>query len=144
MINSKRNILYLLIIILTCSCINRFEDHGYSFELTQYQPKTGISSRSEIIRNMGSPTLMTYINDEITWIYFEEKTKRMLFFKPTIIKRKILTLSFDQDNIAKNVKYYDLEDENNFDFSYKHTKVREIKKNWFVEIFSNIGQVTPQ
>ncbi len=134
----------LLILIFLTSCLSRVENKGYSFDLTDYKVKKGLSSKSEISKNMGSPTLINYIDNEIFWIYLEEEVRKLLFFKPKVIKRKILVMTFDKDNIVKEFSNYNLEDENHIKFSKNKTKVREIEKSFASDLFGNIGQVAPQ
>ena len=140
----KKTSCLLLILLFLTSCLSQIENSGYSFELTDYKIKKSISRKEEILKNMGSPTLISYINDEVLWIYYEEKIKKLLFFKPEILERKIIVVTFDKDNIAKEVTNYSLKDENEIKFSDKKTVITEIKKGFLSELFGNIGTVSPQ
>lgn len=140
----KKGFLAIIFILLTTSCVSRIENKGYSFELTDYQPKEKISSKNEIIKNMGSPTLISYIDDELFWMYFEEEIELFLFFKPKVQKRKILVITFDNKNLAKTVNYYDLANQNPIKFNENKTNVEEVKKGFFSDLFGNIGRVKPQ
>lgn len=141
----KRKILtILLLLFFTNSCLSRVENKGYSFNLTDYKVKEGLSSKDEILKNMGSPTLISYLDDQLFWIYFEEEVRNLLFFKPKVLKRRIMVITFNEQNIAKNVNFYNLENENPIKFSDKKTKVEEVKKGFFADLFGNIGQVRPQ
>ena len=134
----------LFTLLFLGSCLARTENSGYSFDLTDYKIKKGISSKDEIIKNMGSPTLISSNNDEVFWIYFEEKIRKLLFFKPTTVSRKITLITFNQNNIVKEVSNYSLSDEKNIKFSDKKTAVTEIKKGLLEDLFGNIGTVRPQ
>ena len=140
----KKILPILFLIIFTTSCLSRIENKGYSFNLTDYEVKKGLSSKEEVSKNMGSPTLINYIDDKIFWIYFEEEVRKLLFLKPKILKRKILLITFDKNNIVKDLKHYNIKDENNIKFSHNTTKVKEIEEGFFSDLFGNIGQVAPQ
>ncbi len=137
-------ILLLLTLILTTSCLSRIENNGYSFNLADYEAKKGLSSKMEVSKNMGSPTIINYIDGEELWIYLEEEVKKLLFFKPQILKRKILLITFDKNNIVKNLNQYDIKDENHIVFSKDKTKIKEIEKGFFADISGNIGQIKAQ
>jgi len=139
-----RKIIVIILIFFLTSCLSRVENKGYSFYLTDYKIKRGLSGKDEIIKNMGSPTLISYIDNEAFWIYFEEEVRKLLFFKPKILSRKILLVTFDENNIVKTLDHYELDDENNIKFNEKHTKVRKIKRGFFADLFGNIGQVSAQ
>jgi outer membrane protein assembly factor BamE (lipoprotein component of BamABCDE complex) len=140
----KKTLFLLILGIILTSCLSRIENKGYSFELSDYKVKKGLSSKGEIVRNMGSPTLISHIDNEIFWIYFEEKIRKLLFFKPKVLDRRILILTFDENKIVSSLNNYDLKDENNISFNHKTTKIRNIKKSLVSDIFGNIGQVKPQ
>lgn len=141
----KKNILTLIFIaLITSSCLSRIENRGYSFELADYKVKQGLTSKSEIIKHMGSPSFTSYIDNELYWVYFEEKVEKLLFFKPKILERNMLLITFDKGNIVKEASHYDLSNENLIEFNPEHTQVKEVKKGFFTELFGNIGQVAPQ
>lgn len=139
-----KNLLIITLIFLLSSCLARVEKRGYSFELSDYVAKDGISSKFEILQNMGSPTIVSSIDNRIFWVYFEEKIKRFLFFKPDILEREILVLSFDKDNIVKKLDRYNLASEKNIKFSTYKTPFKEIKKGFFADLFGNIGKISAQ
>ena len=134
------SILFVLI-ILTC-CINNAQKRGYSFEFSDYKLiKEGISSKQTVLNFMGSPTLISYIDDQQVWIYFAEDVEKLLFFKPQIRSRQVMTLSFDKTDIVKQVNSYSLKDEQQISFSGDYTKVKSRKEGFWSQLFGNIGQV---
>ena len=103
--------------------------------------KKQISDKDTVEKVMGSPTFVSYIDDEPVWVYFSEEERRLLFFKPKILERKIMTLKFDKQSLVKDIKFYDLDDEQSVNFAHNYTKVESNKKGFFSELFGNIGQV---
>jgi len=76
-----KKIVIISLLILTTSCLSRVEKSGYSFELTDYKVQEGASTKSEILQNMGSPTLVDDIDGTESWIYLQEDVRSLLFFK---------------------------------------------------------------
>ncbi len=135
----KNKIILLTILLLLTSCLSRIENKGYSFDLTEYKVKNGLSSKGEILKNMGSPTFISYIDDEIFWIYFEEKIKKILFFKPKILNRHILLIKFDNNNIVSRLNQYSLDSQKNIIFNKSRTILDSNNKSSLLEMFYNLG-----
>ena len=141
-----KNFLTITIFFLITSCFNQIETRGYVFELSDYKLiKEGISGKDFVLEAMGNPTFTIDhdVNQEL-WIYFSEDIQKFLFFKPDILNRKIMILTFDNHGTVKKIGNYDLKNQNNISFSNDYTKVdHNQKEGIFSELFNNIGQVKP-
>jgi outer membrane protein assembly factor BamE (lipoprotein component of BamABCDE complex) len=136
-----KTIIILLGIILLTSC-SQIEKRGYSFELSDYQNlKAGINNKNNTLDAMGYPSLTDNSADGELWIYYSENIEKLLFFKPETLDRKIITVSFNNDQTIKQINSYDLADQNQIDFNPDYTKVDSAKVSWWKQIFGNIGQV---
>lgn len=137
----KLAIIILLVLSLT-SCLTRVEKKGYMFDLSDanlLQEK--VTSKDEVLRYMGYPTLTSYINEEV-WIYMAEDKKYLLFFKPKTVSREILVIKFDDKNTVKTLQRLSLSDgDNKLHFSPKYTEVTDNDESFFKSLFGNIGQV---
>ena len=136
-----KTITILLSIILLTSC-SQIEKRGYSFELSDYKNlKEGLNNKNNAIDAMGYPSLTNNSSGEELWIYYSEDIKKFLFFKPKILDRKIITVSFNANQTIKQIKTYDLADQTQVNFNPDYTKVKSAKLSWWKQIFGNIGQV---
>ena len=143
-----KNVLTLLSVILSLvmtSCV-QIDKRGYSFELSEYRSiKERIDDKNNVLEVMGYPILTEYFGKEEFWIYYSEDVERLLFFKPKILSRKIVSISFDEDNNVKEIKNYSLHDQNSIKFDREYTKIKDPesfqKRSWWQRIFSNVGQV---
>ncbi len=142
----KKIFFHIFLLITLQSCISRVEKHGYMFELAdRHLIEEGITTRDRVMRIMGSPSLLFDFNSEEVWIYYSENVRNLLFFKPKILSRDVVTISFDERNNVKNIEEFKLSDEEkSLNFFSKHTLVENHKTGFFKSIFSNIGQVKPQ
>jgi len=143
--NSKLNFLsYLILTCLVASC-NPIDKKGYRFEFSDaHLLKRGITSKENVEKIMGSPTLISYLDKE-DWIYYLQDEKKFMFFTPEVLERKIITISFDEYQIIDKINHYDLKDERQVAFLDQKTGYITVNKskNVFSKIFSNIGQITP-
>ncbi len=90
---------------------------------------------------MGYPSLTGGSGNDELWIYYSEDVKKFLFFKPEILNRQIIAISFNNEEVIKKISSYDLKDQNQIKLNPNYTKVESAKTPWWKQIFGNIGQV---
>ncbi len=135
-------LLSLAISLISLTSCSQIEKRGYSFELSDYQLlKEKINNKNDALNFMGYPSFVSEADQKELWIYYSEDVKKLLFFKPEILDRKIITISFDNNNVVEKIKSYDLADQNSVKFNQNYTEVTSQKKSWWSQIFGNIGQV---
>jgi outer membrane protein assembly factor BamE (lipoprotein component of BamABCDE complex) len=140
-----RNFLSVLLLFVVISCISRVEKKGYMFDISGVEfLETGVTGKDKALQIMGSPTIASYLDDDELWIYYSEEIRHLLFFKPKVLQRRVLTLDFDRSGTLKYMKNYDLSDEKDVEFASKKTEVESAKIGFFKALFGNIGQVRPQ
>lgn len=138
----KKLICAIFLIINLTSCIKNPYRTGYLFDLSDHQlVQEGITSKERVLKIMGSPTIISNLDEE-TWIYYSEDSVKVLFFIPDIKERTILTFKFDKSEIVKDLERFNLSDENQqMKFTSQYTEVSSNKIGFFKSIFSNVGQV---
>jgi outer membrane protein assembly factor BamE (lipoprotein component of BamABCDE complex) len=142
----KNFFLIIFLSIMLSSCLSRVEKRGYIFDVADYELlQEGITSKDRVIKILGSPTLISDLDDKEAWIYYAEETKLLLFFKPKIISRNILVIRFDEENTLEELKKIDLSaEEKKLIFATDFTAVESHKDSLFKSFFSNVGSVKPQ
>ena len=137
---------FTIIALLTLSsCKMRVEKSGFLFDNidTNFIQKD-ITSKNSLLKNMGSPSVITWVEDNEYWIYYAENIKRVLFMKPSIIERDVIVLGFNQDDRVNYYKKLNLDNEDNkFFFNINKTYVEGHKTNFIKDIFSNLGSIKP-
>lgn len=128
-----------------CSCVARVEKAGYMFDSYDISNVAkNITSKQTILKNMGTPTIKSYLNDEETWIYLAEDIRHFLFLKPKVVSRNVLALSFNKEDLVEDLWQLDLSHENHHaKFHSKYTAVDGHRTSAIKELFENIGQVRP-
>lgn len=137
--------LYIFILFLTSSCLTRIEKQGYSFDSSDYKMiREEITSQAEVKNIMGSPTLISFIGKKPIWIYFSQIKEKLLFFKPNITARKIMTIEFDyEQKFVEKTNFYSLDDINDIKYISDYTKIEDPNKNIMSEFLGNIGKISP-
>jgi outer membrane protein assembly factor BamE (lipoprotein component of BamABCDE complex) len=137
---------FLLLFFAIFACSFRVEKSGYMFDNNDIDfIKKGVTSKTTLLKSLGTPTIVSQIDDKELWIYYSENSKHILFFKPTIIERDILLLKFDEENRVDDIKKLDLKDEDRqYFFNQNKTFVQGHKNNLFKSIYENIGSIIPR
>ena len=133
----------IIILLLSNSNCAYYENVGYNFNISSFdklQPE--VTSKDRVFEMMGSPSFVyTHLNQEL-WAYYSQKDRNFLFFKPKTISRRLVIISFDNDNIIKKINDINKNKITDYHFVKKITKVPAIKKeNIIFDIYNNIGQV---
>lgn len=141
-----RNFFLLIFLLSVLSCSFKLDKAGYMFENTDFSSiKKNVTSKNTILKNFGSPTAVMSLEDQEVWIYFSEEIKQILFFKPTVVWRKVVLLKFDEEDRVKFINNLDLNDnDNSFFVNINKTQLPQHESNFFNEIFGNIGTIRPQ
>lgn len=100
------------------------------------QIKTG-QSKEEVSYILGSPSLMTGLNDN-HWIYMSTTAEKIAFLNPKEVERDILALTFKDDTLEK-IEKFDLSDGNDIAIDKDETKPVEEKIGFFRKYFGGAG-----
>lgn len=137
-----RHFIALSILITSLISCGQIEKKGYSFELSDYQLlKENVDDKNDALNFMGYPSFISEVNQKELWVYYSEDMKKVLFFKPEILDRKIITISFKEQNSVEAIKNYNLKNQTSIKFNKNYTDVVNREKGWWSQIFGNIGQV---
>lgn len=137
-----RHFTALSILVTSLISCGQIEKKGYSFELSDYQLlKENVDDKNDALNFMGYPSFISEINQKELWVYYSEDIKKVLFFKPEILDRKIVTISFKEQNSVEAIKNYNLKNQTSIKFNKNYTDVANQEKGWWSRIFGNIGQV---
>jgi outer membrane protein assembly factor BamE (lipoprotein component of BamABCDE complex) len=141
----KLSVVIFLLLALN-SCLSRPEKRGYIFDGVDHGSlQEGITTKEKVLKIMGSPTLISDLDYDETWIYYAEDSDSFLFFRPNITGRNIFVLSFDSSETLKELQKISFADEEKkLKFISNYTKVQTQEVGFFKSIFSNVGELTAQ
>ena len=71
---------FLLLLFIVSACSFRVDKSGYMFENNDINfIQKGVTSKNTLLKNLGSPTIISYAKDKEVWIYYSENIKYILF-----------------------------------------------------------------
>ena len=105
--------------------------------VSQIQP--GVHSRVDVASLLGSPSTISTFEDS-TWYYISQKSSQFAFYRPEVLERKILVVSFDPNGIVTDTKSYDLADGREIDPVDRITPTEGREITILQQLLGNLGR----
>ena len=133
--------LFIALVFLSASCSPIVENRGYVFdEKLLDQIKINETISNDVMDILGSPSTTSAI-DASTWYYIYSKAETVAFYHPTVTDRRVLAVSFDDDNKVNNLKYYGLEEGKIISYVDRTTPTRGRELTVLQQLFGNLGRL---
>ena len=140
---SIRKIFFLSISLLLSACSNDlFLVHNGNMPANEKISEVHLGqSKQDVMNILGAPSLTTGLSDD-HWIYMASTVKKVAFFRPEELDRKVLAISFDNGQISK-IEKLSLADGNNFKIDTHTTQTTEQEQGFFRKYFGGGGSYMP-
>ena len=125
---------------LLAACSPRVDYRGKAPEvknLTQIQ--TGIHTSHDVLAAVGSPTFESTYGPK-TWFYVYKKTETTSFFKPNIMEKNTIAITFDDKDVVAKLEDMDPEMQD-IDPITHTTPTVGADRSMLQQVFSNFGRV---
>lgn len=103
----------------------------------------GVQNQDDVRNLLGSPSAVSTFGSDV-WYYINERTESVAFFKPKVLERQIVAISFTNgDNkIIEKITHYDVSDARDIDVVDRQTPTAGNEKTLLQELFGNVGRFT--
>jgi len=71
--------------------------------------RPGVTDKASVTKLLGSPSTVASF-DNNTWYYISQETQNVAFFKPRLKDEKVVTISFNDKGIVRQVAYLNMKD----------------------------------
>ena len=133
--------LFIALVFLSASCSPIVENRGYVFdEKLLDQIKVNETISNDVMDILGSPSTTSAI-DASTWYYIYSKAETVAFYNPTVTDRRVLAVSFDDEDKVNNLKYYGLEEGKIISYVDRTTPTRGRELTVLQQLFGNLGRL---
>ena len=133
--------LFIALVFLSASCSPIVENRGYVFdEKLLDQIKVNETISNDVMDILGSPSTTSAI-DASTWYYIYSKAETVAFYHPTVTDRRVLAVSFDNNNKVNNLKYYGLEEGKIISYVDRTMPTRGRELTVLQQLFGNLGRL---
>ena len=127
--------------LLAGGCTEIHDTNGYIIDralVASVQP--GIDNRDSVQGTLGRPTFTSEF-DQSTWYYLSRQTQQLAFANPKAVGETVLAVHFDKAGNVTSVGRSGLEQVASIDPYGPITPTLGAHRNFFTELFSNIGAV---
>ena len=139
-INLKNYIISFAALTAIC-CSPIVENRGYVFDDKLIsQIKVGETNAGQVLQILGTPSTTSTI-DATTWYYIYSKAETVAFYHPTVTDRRVLAISFGDNNKVNNLKYYGLEEGKIISYVDRTTPTRGRELTVLQQLFGNLGRL---
>jgi outer membrane protein assembly factor BamE (lipoprotein component of BamABCDE complex) len=101
--------------------------------------KPGVDSRSSVLSKLGSPSTAAAFDPNV-WYYISQTTEKYTYYKPRLMKRDVVVITFDKDDKVISVKSLQLKDGYEIAYAGNETPTRGREVNWLEQILGTIGR----
>ena len=112
----KLGLALVAVYLLVASCTREVQVHGNLPDpevVGEIEP--GRHSRDDVFRMIGSPSTLSAMSamsstQDRKWYYVGQRTSQYAFYKPEVLERSVLLVTFDEQGLVDETLLYTLED----------------------------------
>lgn len=126
--------------LLGCAPVVR--SHGYTPPDEELQTiRVGQDTRGSVRRKIGRPAGSGIFTDE-GWYYVSQKVEHLTYYEPEVIERRVVAITFDQNDVVASVDLYGMEDGKIVDLETNTTPTFGAQLTILEQVLGNIGVIT--
>jgi outer membrane protein assembly factor BamE (lipoprotein component of BamABCDE complex) len=130
-------------LFVTSACTPTLAQRGNMLEDHQVAEVTvGESTRSDVLRNLGSPTTQSTFNSNV-WYYIGQETEKRGILDPEVIEERIFLVAFTDEGVLETLEEVDRE-RMNIPYVRKKTKTYGNETGVLQQFLGNLGKFNPQ
>ena len=133
----------VLVMATLAACGGQYRNHGY-MPLAEVVDAliVGVDTRDSIIEVMGVPTTGGVLTEEAMY-YVRSRVHHKGYVKPNEIQRDVLVLSFDKNQILRNVERFGIEKGKLIRLEHRVTEAPGGDRSVLQQIIGSIGGFNP-
>ena len=135
--------LFAALIFTLGACSPTIAQRGNMLEDYQVvEIKKGESSRSDVLKNLGSPTSKSTFDNNV-WYYIGQKTEKRGVFDPKVVEEKIYLVAFDDEGIVEAIQPITRE-RMSVPYARDKTQTHGTDTTVVKQLLGNLGKFNPQ
>lgn len=127
----------------TASCSAIYQNHGYvPSEEELAEVVVGVDSRATVDDVIGPPSVSGVLSGG-DYYYIRSRIRTFGMFKPEVVERQVLAISFDEGDTVANIERFSLADGNIVPLSRRVTDSSVVSNGFLRQLLGNIGNIDP-
>jgi len=132
------------LVLLLAACAPAISTHGYRLDETALdQLEPGRTTRDDAFRLLGSPSSVATFDDKV-WFYVTQRTEQMSFYQAEVVDQKVVTVTFDDQGVLREVAQQDLADAIEVSLVDRETPTSGNELGILEQFLGNIGRFNPE
>ncbi|MGZ9033493.1 MAG: outer membrane protein assembly factor BamE [Rhodospirillales bacterium] len=96
-------------------------------------------SQRDVLAILGSPSTLSVLDGE-AWYYIGDRRESLAFFKPELLERETVVVSFDESGVVSSVDKASVDDENKIEVVERETPTHGSDLTMIEQFLGNIGR----
>lgn len=143
MIHRTVRALALSCLLAATACSATYRNHGYvPPEQDLEELVVGIDTRATVDEDIGAPSL-SGMSDDGDYYYVRSRQRTFGMFRPEVIERQVLAISFNEDDTIANIERFGLEDGQVVPLERRVTDTTVAGSGFLRQLLSNLGNFNP-
>jgi outer membrane protein assembly factor BamE (lipoprotein component of BamABCDE complex) len=125
---------------LLLGCAGEVDTHGDIIQddrLARIIPQQ--HTQRDVLAILGSPSTLSVLDGE-AWYYIGDRRESIAFFKPDLLERETVVVSFDDSGIVKSVEKSSVDKENKIEVVERETPAHGSDLTMIEQFLGNIGR----
>ncbi|MFK7937906.1 MAG: outer membrane protein assembly factor BamE [Roseovarius sp.] len=136
-------ILCLTVFFGLSACAATYQNHGYvPTESELAELVVGVDSKASVDDLIGAPTSAGLLAGG-DYYYVRSRVRSFGMFRPQVVERQILAISFDDTGTIANIERFGLEDGKYVALSRRVTDSSVVGNGFWRQILGNFGNINP-
>ncbi len=125
------------------ACSASYRNHGYVPNDEDLQSLVvGVDTRSTVDDVVGAPSASGLLS-EGDYFYVRSRVREYGAFRPEVVERQVLAISFAPDDTIANIERFSLQDGNVVPLTRRVTDSSVLGNGFFRQILGNFGSINP-
>lgn len=138
-----RLVAMLCMIGVVSACAASYRNHGYMPNQEDLANLVvGVDTRATVDDVIGAPSASGLLS-EGDYYYVRSRVKEFGLYRPEVVERNVLAISFNEDDTIANIETFSLADGNIVPLTRRVTDSSVIGKGFLRQLLGNIGNIDP-
>ncbi|SHM18411.1 Beta-barrel assembly machine subunit BamE [Roseovarius litoreus] len=138
-----RGTMLALGVLALSACSATYQNHGYiPPEEDLQQLVVGVDTRATVDDVIGPPSTSGVL-EQGDYYYVRSRIREYGMYRPEVVERQVLAISFDSTDTIANIERFGLEDGVVVPLSRRVTESSVVDNNFLRQLLSNIGNIDP-
>lgn len=142
-IRTARALILLCLVGVIGACTPLYRNHGYVPPEEDLQSLVvGVDTRASVDDLIGAPSASGLLSGG-DYYYVRSRVREYGAFRPEVIERQVLAISFNEDETIANIERFSLADGNIVPLTRRVTDSSVVGNGFLRQLLGNIGNINP-